>query len=591
MRQCGRGFLKWVLVIVASSCTRMSAVASTVDAIELGLSVRDIAIDSEWRAVADRPTFEKKRSEFRQSFRKAIGFHGIPRTPLNARAMGAKDYGAFRIEKAMIESAPGEYVPLLIFLPDARRFPPPYAGFVFIPGHADNGKANAKYLATCELGARYGLASVIYDPLGQGERSQGAGLLNVDEHVRIGAYAVLIGETTATYMLRDAVRVLDYFESRPDIDAARLGAFGQSGGGTMCSFLMAADGRIKAAAPASYLSSARGHITACGPQDAEQIFFDWCSWGFNHAALVFAAECPVHINASEDDSFPIAGTRSTYRLVKEVAAKVGLPDDWYGLTVAPGMHGLKKEHREQGIRFLLKHLKGETVDVVETETTQLPEADVTVTPDGCVSHLPGFRPVYDDIADKFVQLGVSAGQAAQNAKPLVLKELGGMDCKEVLATLKGDFREGNRAVLRIGGAAEAGEASATLFAEGSRYVPKLLRWGHWNPVTHKGRFSYYENRRDDEVVAVDLYLAGRSLVALRAAELLTLADEIRSRTGFAPELVAEGRFATVAKFALAANRAAFASVRYLNEPKPFLESLKAREYLSFADSGAIYAGR
>ena len=67
MRQCGRGFLKWVLVIVASSCTRMSAVASTVDAIELGLSVRDIAIDSEWRAVEDRPTFEKKRSEFRQS--------------------------------------------------------------------------------------------------------------------------------------------------------------------------------------------------------------------------------------------------------------------------------------------------------------------------------------------------------------------------------------------------------------------------------------------------------------------------------------------------------------------------------------------
>ena len=91
--------------------------------------------------------------------------------------------GAFRIEKAMIESAPGEFVPLLVFLPDARKFSPPYAGFVFIPGHSDSGKGAEAYLHTCELGARHGLASVIYDPLGQGERSQGAGLRSADEHV------------------------------------------------------------------------------------------------------------------------------------------------------------------------------------------------------------------------------------------------------------------------------------------------------------------------------------------------------------------------------------------------------------------------
>ena len=555
--------------------------APTVDALEDAVARRDAAFDAEWQVVADRSAFERKRGEFKRNFRRVTGFCDIQRTPINAKTLGVQDYGAFRIEKVVVESAPGAFIPLLVFIPDARNFTPPYAGFVFIPGHSDNGKGSTNYLHVCELGARHGLVSVIYDPLGQGERSQGAGVRNVDEHVRIGAYAALLGETTATYMLRDASRVLDYLESRPDIDAAKLGACGQSGGGTMCSYLMAADERVKAAAPTCYLSSAREHLIACGPQDAEQNFFDWCSWGFNHAALVFAAECPVLINAAEKDFFQIAGSRSTYRLVKEVAAKVMLPTDWYELSVAPGGHGMSKMHREQAIRFLLKHLRGEIVDVIETATTQLSEADVTVTPDGEVSHLAGFRSVYDDIADKFVLRKVSVEQAAQNARPLVLKELDGMDCKEVLATLKGDFGKGKRAVLRIGGVAEAGEVTATLFAEGSRYVARRKR---------KGKISFYERRKDDEVVAVDLYLAGRSLVALRAAELLTFAAEIRSRTGFAPELVAEGRFAAVAKFALAADRAAFASVRCQNEPKSFLESLKAREYLSFADSGAIFSG-
>ena len=549
--------------------------------LEATVAARDLALDEEWRALPDRAAFERKCVEFKQAFRDAIGFCSIQRTPLNAKPMGIKHYGAFCIEKVMMESAPGEFVPLLVFLPDTRRFAPPHPGFVFIPGHSDKGKGFADYLYTCELGARNGLVAITYDPLGQGERSQGAGLRSSNEHVRIGAYAALVGETTATYMLRDAVRVLDYLESRPDVDSTRLGACGNSGGGTLSAFLMVAEDRIKAAAPSCYLSSAREQLVACGPQDAEQNFFGGGQWGFNHAALVFSADCPVLINAAVEDFFQIEGSRSTYRLVKEVAAKVGLPDSRFVLSEAPGVHSMSKVHREQAIRFLLKHLNGEAADIVETETTKFSDADITVTPDGEVSHLAGFRPVYDDIADKFSELGVTVEQAAANARRLVLGEMSRADCKGVLATLKGDVENGRRAVLRIGGAAGRGEATATLFADGVRHVVR----GH-----RKGKVSYYERRNDDEVVAVDLYLAGRSLVALRAAELLTLAAALKHCTGFAPELVAEGRYVTVAKFAVAADAAAFASVKWQNVPKSFLESLKAREYLSFADSGAIYSG-
>ncbi len=55
--------------------------------------------------------------------------------------------------------------------------------------------------------------------------------------------------------------------------------------------------------------------------------------------------------------------------------------------------------------------------------------------------------------------------------------------------------------------------------------------------------------------------------------------------------MAKGRFATVAKFARTAVPGAFSEVKFLDEPKPFLESLRARDYLSAADSGALFSGQ
>lgn len=552
----------------------------TVDALEAPLAERDAANDRAWAAIADRPSFAAKRAAFRATFRQKVGFDTIARTPVPARTVGVRAYDGFRIEKVVFESAPGAFVPALVFLPDAAKFSPPYAGFVFIPGHSVPGKAATNYLHTCELGARNGLAALVYDPLGQGERSQGAGLKSADEHTRVGAYAVLLGETTATYMMRDAVRALDCLASRRDVDPRRLGVSGCSGGGTLSSFLMVADERVKAAAPTCYLSSMREHLLACGPQDGEQNFFDELSWGFNHAALVLSADCPVLINAAVDDFFQIEGARSTYRLVKDVAARMAIPSDRYALYEAPGPHTMSKIHREQAVGFLLKHLTGVSRTVVETAATDFTESDVQVTPHGEVSQMEGFRSVYDELEEKFVRCGVSVEHAARNARGLVRRECGGADCVAVLETLEGPLVPGRRARLQLGGRPANDTVTATLFADGTRLVNRPVR---------KGKRSYYERRNDDEVVAADLYLAGRSLVALRAAEILTLAREIARRTGEKPDLVAEGRYAVPAKFAVAADAGAFASVQYRDEPVSFLASLRARAYLSLADSGALPA--
>ena len=568
-------------LVVASPCRGAQtsgdpscSAGATVDPIEARIAAADRENDAAWRRLKTQEQFAAKRDAFRAALRKALGFDGIVRSPLNARVLGRKDYGAFRVEKVLLESAPGAYVTALAFLPDATRFAPPYAGFLFIPGHADEGKGSSAYLQTCELGARHGLASVIYDPVGQGERAQGAGIRNADEHVRLGAYAALLGETTATVMMRDAVRVFDYFESRPDIDRTRLGVSGNSGGGTLASYFMAADGRVRAAAPSCYLSSVREHVLSCGPQDAEQQFAGELAWGFNHAGLVFAAKCPVLVNAAVDDFFQIEGGRATHRLVRSVASEVGLSADWFAISEAPGPHGMSRTHREAAVRFFLRHLRGEEREVVERETTTFVRADHTVTPDGEVARLPGFVSAYDTYAERFVKEGVSVERAAARAKPLVLREQAGGDSRFAVDTLRGHVEKGRRSVLRLGGEPANGEVAATLFADGARLLGRTFR---------KGKVSYYERRKDDEVVAVDLYIEGRSLLALRAAEVLNLTDELHRRTGLRPALVAEGRWTAVAMFARAADPAAFADVRLINPPKSYLESLKTRDYLSFAD--------
>lgn len=154
---------------------------------------------------------------------------------------------------------------------------------------------------------------------------------------------------------------------------------------------------------------------------------------------------------------------------------------------------------------------------------------------------------------QIVREGVSVESAAQKEKDSVLRERMGTDCRAVLTELKGSPMRGKRAVLHLGGTATDGELTAALFAEGSRYVPKPQR---------KGKVSYYERKGGETLVAVELYLEGRSLVALRAAEILTLAAHLEKATGQKAVLIAEGHQTTPARFAVAADPTAFAEVAF-----------------------------
>jgi hypothetical protein len=125
-------------------------------------------------------------------------------------------------------------------------------------------------------GAKHGFATLVYDPIEQGERHQlrdGAVKWSTPrEHCRIGTRAVLLGWNTAQFRIWDGIRALDYLVSRSDVDARRVGVLGLSGGGTLSSYLNALENRFCAAAPAGFLSTIRDVIIVASMIEKETAF-------------------------------------------------------------------------------------------------------------------------------------------------------------------------------------------------------------------------------------------------------------------------------------------------------------------------------
>src|SRR5204863_2104374 len=148
---------------------------------------------------------------------------GFPeRTPLNPQIVARRSFSDFHVEKVIFESRPQHYVTALFFLPTSAG---PYPGVIVPCGHTSNGKTGYQRIAA--FLAQSGIAALVYDPIGQGERYQ---LLDetgkpvrrsTDEHTAVGIGSILVGRNTASYRIWDGMRAIDFLQSRPEIDGQK----------------------------------------------------------------------------------------------------------------------------------------------------------------------------------------------------------------------------------------------------------------------------------------------------------------------------------------------------------------------------------
>lgn len=333
----------------------------------------------------------------RRYFEEALG--GFPeRTPLNARVVSTGEGEGFRYENLIYESRPRLYVTGTIFLPTT---PGPWPAVLFPCGHDDPPRGLEMYQRACILLARHGIAALMYDPIGQGERvtylndDNTPAMYSTVEHTLFAASAMLVGTSFAQYRIWDGMRGIDYLQSRADIIPHKIGVTGHSGGGTLTSYLMALDPRVVAAAPACFITSYEELLAEMGPQDGEQNTFGQLKQGIDHADYIhMRAPKPTLILATTGDAFSIAGSWDTFREAKRLYTRFQLSER-VGLVEGDSGHAYSPELRVGMVQWMQRWLLGVDKPVVEVETPLLSLEQIRCTPEGQVMRMPGARTVTD----------------------------------------------------------------------------------------------------------------------------------------------------------------------------------------------------
>jgi cephalosporin-C deacetylase-like acetyl esterase len=280
------------------------------------------------------------------------------RTPLNPKITGKLEYDKYTIEKVIFESQPGFYVTANLYVPKGREFPVP--GVVFPLGHSDIGKSRDAYHMSGLGLVLKGYVVLVFDPIGQGERSEYLDEKNdwlvhlgVDQHWYVGRPAFLADWTLSGLRTWDGIRAVDYLVSRPEVDKNKLAAVGCSGGGQMALLITAADERIKVCAashPGGPMENA--YLTGKRLPDKE-IYSLIAPRPLRIIVGVDSGEEPRHREYLEDMQHFYEG----FRVGRQTAE----------IDVVPGPHSMNRSNRESAYEWLNKwfdkEIEGKAEDI------------------------------------------------------------------------------------------------------------------------------------------------------------------------------------------------------------------------------------
>ena len=361
---------------------------------------------------------EQRKAAFRERMIRRLG--GFPeRTPLNVKSVGVIDRDGYRIEKIIFESRPGFYVTANLYLPKTGR--PPFPAILYPLGHESGAKAHAAWQIMMGTLATRGFVVLTWDPLGQGERIQ---LYDEDlqdskvgmattEHTVLGIQCLLTGSHLAMYTIWDGMRALDYLLSRPEVDPARVGCTGNSGGGTHTAYLAALDDRIKVAAPSCYITSWGRMLESLGPQDAEQSIPFWLHDRLDFPDYLHAfAPKPYLVLSAIRDFFPIGGARETFQEAKRIYASVGA-EDKLQMFEADDRHGYTAPRRLAAYQWFGRWLQGVDDRQPEPAITISSERELWCTPTGQVATSLRGETVFSLNQKRFAQAKRPALSAAE----------------------------------------------------------------------------------------------------------------------------------------------------------------------------------
>lgn len=296
-----------------------------------------------------QPFGEWQRS-LRAAFCEKFGWDAHrPRVPLNIEEIERQETDSYVRRKLVFASEPGADVPCQLVIPKGVTAPMP--AMICIQGHASGmhiSIGQKKYPEDEQSperdrdfaiqAVREGYVALAIESRAFGERAETLQERRSQNGCEDAAmHALLLGRPLACERAWDVSRAIDLLATLPEVDSARIGCMGHSGGGTTTFYAACVDNRIKLALLSCSFSTY-----------ADSIFRIYhCTDNFIPGILTVAetgdlagliAPRKLLVVAGRDDEiFPLEGVKRAFERAERVYAAAGVQEN-IRLVVGEGGH-------------------------------------------------------------------------------------------------------------------------------------------------------------------------------------------------------------------------------------------------------------
>lgn len=340
------------------------------------------------QALNSSAEFSEYKAKLQNSYEPILG--NFPdEAPLHAEVTGTILGEGYHIEKLFYESFPNHHVTANLYVPEGEG---PFPAVLLFCGHEDEAKAASTYQKMAILLAQNGFVTLVIDPISQSERlqltdAQGQSLARggTTEHTLLNVGSNLVGTNVMNYEYWDNKKGLDYLLTRSDVDTSKIGVMGNSGGGTMSTYFMSINNKVKAAAVASWVTRRERAIEVLGPQDGCQ----WIPYEGREQLeisdfMLMNNIIPTLILAGKYDFVDYVGTKETFRELKYFYRTMDRPEEVQLFSYADG-HGISKPKRKATVEWFKRWFYGDSSRVKEGELQLHSEQQLQVTKTGQVN--------------------------------------------------------------------------------------------------------------------------------------------------------------------------------------------------------------
>lgn len=303
------------------------------------------------------------QAAFREKFAALLGgLEAWERPPLSPVVSEIVECDGYRRETVMFTTRPGLTAFGYFLVPSDRPTAPIRPTVLCIPGHGVGvdgmcGLLPEEYAEDFALQCvRNGYPTFALEITGFGRRRDAAARRSgpgTSSCGRDSTAALMLGETMSGWRVWDAMRALDYLETRTEcVDPSRLAVMGISGGGLVSLFTAALDTRISACVVSSYFNTFAASVLSIDHCVDNYVpgLLQLCEMP-DLAALV-APRALFAVTGDTDPIFPIGAFNEAVGEAQQIYQAFGQPDR-FASEIFEGGH---RFHGEGAFPFLRQQL-------------------------------------------------------------------------------------------------------------------------------------------------------------------------------------------------------------------------------------------